>query len=491
MQSPAMLTLMTKYVALYCRLSPRPDGSYEGVDLQVKWGRDYAAQAWPGVPVVVFADAGISAANGDHRPRFEALRAAIGRGEVAQLWTVEQTRLERTEVGWFRLAAELDAAGVIELHTNRDGIVRVMDEVAGIKAVVAAGEVRKLKRRLNDRLDEIARDGRPSGGTASFGYRRGLDADGKKTLIIHEAEATAIRQAAERILAGWSLTRIGNDFAARGLTGVRGGKFTGQTIRSFITAPAVAGLRMHRGRVVGRGVWEPILDEDAWNAVRDRLAAPRVVERSDGGTYPVRKQAIRTTGRRYLLTGGVSVCGVCGAQLVATMKQLKAGKVKPYYLCAPRHGGRACIGIMGPEFEQHVVTTLLDELDKPAFRAAIAADEHEARREELNVALRKVEQKRRKLAKEWAADDLTDDEWRTARTDMAERERQLRIDLAAVPPPVSHVDPALIREGWDAMNLDERREIIGLFIERVIVNRATLGRRGFDASRVDIVWRGR
>lgn len=481
---------MTKYVALYCRLSPRPDGSYEGVPLQERWGREYAANTWPGVPVEVFADEGISAANGDHRPRFEALREALGRGEVAQLWTVEQSRLERTEVGWFRLAAELDAAGITELHTNRDGRIKVQDEVAGIRAVIAAGEVRKLKRRVNDRLDELAAEGRPSGGAAGFGYRRGLDSTGAKTLIIHEGEAAVVRQAAERILAGWSLTRIGNDFAARGLTGVRGGKFTAQTIRSFITAPAVAGLRVHRGQVVGRGVWEPILDEDTWRAVRNKLDAPRIVERSDGGTYHVRKVAARGAGRRYLLTGGVAVCGVCEARMVATMKKVRR-RVLPYYLCGVRFGGRGCVGIMGEELEAYVVAEMLDELDKPAFLDLLAADEHEARRDELNAALRKVEAKRRKLAKDWAADELTDEEWRTARADLDTRERQLRLDLAAVPPSIARVDPALIRAGWAAMNLDERRQLVSMFVEVVIVKRAVLGRRGFDKERVDIVWRRR
>jgi site-specific DNA recombinase len=480
---------VTKYVALYARLSPRPDGSYEGCDLQEQWGKRYAANTWPGLPVRVFSDPGISAANGDHRPKFEELRAALGRGEVAHLWTVEQTRLERTEVGWFRLAAELDAAGVTELHTNRDGVVRVLDEVSGIKAVLAAGEVRKLKRRVNDRLDELAAEGRPSG-AQQFGYRRALGDDGRKTLVLHELEAAVVREAAERILAGWSLTRIATDFANRGLTGVRGGKFTGQTLRSFLTAPAVAGLRVHRGRIVGRGVWPAIIDEATWNAVRDRLAAPRVVERSDGGTYVVRKDK-RSSARKYLLTGGLSFCGVCDAPLKCSIKQLKAGREQPYYLCVPAAGGRGCVGIMGPQLEEHVKDELLNELDKPEFIAALAADEHEARRDELNAALRKVDQKRRKLAKDWAADELTDDEWREARATLDAKEGRLRSELASVPPPVSHIDPALIREGWAAMNLDERREIVRMFVERVIVKRAVPGRRGFDKERVAIVWRRR
>jgi DNA invertase Pin-like site-specific DNA recombinase len=481
---------VTRYVALYCRLSPRPDGSYEGVDLQERWGRDYAASAWPDLPVKVFADAGISAANGDHRPEYAQLRAAIRSGEVARLWTVEQSRLERTEVGWFELAAELDAAGITELHTNRDGIVRVRDEVAGIKAVLAAGEVRKLRRRVNDRLAEIAADGRPAG-SAVYGYRHGLDETGKKTLIVIPEQAAVIRAAAEKVLAGWSLARIAADLADRGLRGARGGKMSAWTVRGMLTNHTVVGLRVHQGRVVGRGVWQPILDEDTWHAVRNRLAAPRVVARADGTDYPV-SGASRYAGRRYLLTGGLAVCGVCDAPLFASLKQLKGGRrTVPYYLCHPKQGGRGCVGIMADPFEQHVVGMLLDELDRPAFWDAFAADDHAERREQITTALRALDGRRDDLAAMWAAGELTAAEWQTARRGLAEQEQRLRRYLAALPAPVTRVDPAMIRAGWQAMVLDERRELVGMFIARVVVNRARPGTKAFDPGRVAIDWRGR
>lgn len=475
---------MTRYVAIYARLSPRPDGSYEGVDLQTKWGHAYAAERWPGVPVRVFPDAGISAANDDHRPQFEALRDAISRGEVAHLWAVEQTRLERREVEWFRLAAEMDAAGIGELHTNRDGIVRVRDEVAGIKAVLAASEVRKLKRRVNDRLDEIAAEGRPPGAVV-FGYRHGVDEAGRKTLLVDETQAAAIRESAARILAGWSMARIAADLHARGLRGAHGGRIHPMTVRKMVTNHTVAGWRVHRGRVIGRGVWTPILDEDLWNAVRDKLAAPRIVERIDGGTYPFSGR-VASTARRWLLIGGLAVCAVCAAPLTAGTRRRGVS----YYTCHRKTGGRGCVAIMAERLEQHVVATLLDELDKPAFRQALAEDEHAGRRDEITAALRALEGKRRQLATEWAtADDMTGDEWRAARAALDDRERTLRADLAAVPPPAVDLDVTGLRDGWTAMNLDERRQIIGMFIERVTVKRARPGATAFDPGRIAIEWR--
>jgi site-specific DNA recombinase len=101
-------------------------------------------------------------------------------------------------------------------YTNRDGIVRVRDEVSGIKAVLAAGEVRKLRRRINDRLDVIAAEGRPAG-SRPFGYAHGLDADDGKTYVIVAEQAEVIRWAADRVLDGWSLANIAAELRGRGL----------------------------------------------------------------------------------------------------------------------------------------------------------------------------------------------------------------------------------------------------------------------------------
>jgi site-specific DNA recombinase len=478
---------VTRYAALYCRLSPRPDGSYEGVDAQESWGRDYAASAWPDSPVRVFADSGVSAANGDHRPGYQLLLEALARGEVAHLWAVEQSRLERREVEWFQLAALLDTAGITELHTNRDGLVRVRDEVAGIKAVLAAGEVRKLKRRINDRLDAIAAEGRPPG-SKPFGYVHGVDEDGGKTYAVVPEQADAIRWAADKVLSGWSLANITAELRARGLRGAHGGIISSTRVRSMVTNPTVAGYRVHRGRIVGRGNWIAILDEDTWQACKAKLRGNRTVQRSDGGSYGI-SAAHRghAAGRRYLLTG-LAVCGVCHHPLVGSMKQRK-NDTTPYLLCHPTMGGKACVGIMLEPVEKYVVKELFAELDKPEFLDAIAADDHAGRRDALADALRATERQRNDLAVLWATPgELTTAEWQTARRALVEHEQQLHAALAAVPPPVVNVDIEQARSAWSTMTLDEKREFVRLFVERVTIKRAKPGTKGFDSGRVAIQW---
>ena len=464
-------------------------GRAEGVTAQEKWGRAYAAQTWPGVPVRVFADNDVSAASDDVvRPKFELLKAAIERGEVVQVWAVEQYRVERREVAWFEFAALMDDAGIPDLHTNRDGVVRVRDEVAGIKAVLGAGEVRRMKRRLNDTLAEKAALGQPQGGS-TFGYRHAKNSDGVKTYVVVPEQAEAIRQAAEWVLTGWSLAHIAAELGKRGLRGARGGAVGINLVKSMVTCASVAGYRVHQGEIVGRGNWEPILDEQTWQACRLRLSQSRRVVRADGGTRFVPETHTGYTARRYLLTGGLVVCGVCGHRLVGGQKTMGDKKV-PYLLCHSNSGGRYCVGILADNTEEFVVGKLFDELDKPEFLNAIAADAHGPHRDRIVAGLDALERRRRELATMWATPgELTNAEWREARGALAENERRLRAELDEIPPPVMDVDIAGAREAWPDMTLDEKREFVRLFIERVTVVRGVRGRSRFDSDRITITWR--
>lgn len=483
---------MDRYVGLYCRLSPRPDGGYEGVDLQVKWGLAYAAVHWPGIPVKVFRDTGISAANGDEREGYDQFREWLNSGRLVQVWCVEQSRLERREVEWFQLAAEMDAAGITELHTNRDGIVRVRDEVAGIKAVLNAGETRKLKKRVNDKLAELAAEGRPSGGR-TFGYERYRDSENKAALRIVEDQAVILRGAADKILAGWSLSSVAAELTKQEVRGANGAVINYGTLRRMLTNPTVAGYRVFRKEIVGKGLWDPILDEDTWRSLRAKLSRPRAVDTRQGTTYEITEHQYGSgkTRRRFLLTGGIAVCGVCDEAAAPTPMRAQRRKVygerlSAIYTCW--HGFH--VGIMAEEFEQYVTDQLLDELDKPEFLAAISADDQAEQRDHILGALSAAERQRVELAALWATPgELTAAEWRTARQGIDLREQQLLNQLAALPQPMANIDISQVREAWPAMTLHEKREVVEMFIARVLVRPAKPGTRKVDKARVEIEWR--
>jgi hypothetical protein len=199
----------------------------------------------------------------------------------------------------------------------------------------------------------------------------------------------------------------------------------------------------------------------------------------------------RVAGRRYLLTGGLTVCGVCDAPMVGSLKQFRSGSV-PYLMCHPNRGGKGCTGIMMDPAERHVLDKLWLELDKPVFLDAIAADEHAQRRDELSTALQDLDTQRKRNARRAGLGEIDDDEWQEMRAALTEREHRLRDELTELPPPVIGVNIERARNAWPAMTLDERREFIRLFIHKVTISRASRpSREGVDTSRIYIEWRTR
>lgn len=504
------------HVALYTRISKDKYGNAETCLDQEAIGRRYSDKMWPGLPVVVYSDPDLSAFDdGVYRPGFEALKEAIGAGLVLHLWAVEQTRLERQEAPWFHLAALLDSAGIELLHTHRDGIVRVQDEVAGIKAVLAAAEVRKMKKRIADKFDAQAARGVPPG-SRPYGYVHGRLDNGDRTYVIVPEQAEVIREAAGLVLDGWSLENIARRFRDRGLKGAhlvkvrdesgevvtdeagrvqtRASEITAAAIKGMVTSRAVAGINLRRGEEVGDGNWTPILDKTVWRQVRAKLSGDRKVTTVNGREYVISdRHRGRTPVRRYLLTGGTGVCGVCEAELVGSDKQLRNKSrgvyTVPYLFCHPKTGGKACVGIMALPTEEYVIAELFDEIKRRADDKLIDDGAVGARREEITRALDDVDEQRKDLARMWALRQLNGVEWAEARAALDAEQHRLNRELRSLPSPSHGRDPAEILADWAVMTLDEQREVVRDYIEKVVIVRARPGLQRFDSDRVKVHWR--
>lgn len=486
-------------LALYCRISSDKTGRHEGVDAQEAWGRAYAAVHFPGLPIEVFSDNNISAAGDDYRPEFERLRVAIQAGRITHVWSVEQSRLERRKVEWFGLAAELILAGIDEVHTRRDGLIRLDDIGSDVRAIMNARYVAEIKKKVRDKHEVIAAAGRPNGGEV-FGYRHGVDDQDRKSLIMVPAEAEALRWAADAVAGGTSLTAVARELHRRGFIGRRGKPICRPSqVRAMLTNPTVAGLRTHRGTLTP-GCWKPILAEQTWRKVRSRLSAPRTVTNPAGDHRVIGAAKFSNAAiRRYLLTGGLARCGVCGAAMIGCMNHRPAtrgrGKYSVSYLVCPpstrpNGGGRGCVGIMAEPTEQLVVNMLLTELDTPEFRAALAvqADEHAGRRAELDRDLEEITEQRSELAAMWARKELGTPDWAAARDALDQREEALRAEQNAFPPAPAkgEFDDDLATKWFDGMTLEQQRNELRRRIGEVVIHPARKGTAAFDDGRVAV-----
>jgi len=497
-------------VALYCRISYDRNGRSEGVEAQERWGRAYAAKRWPNLPVEVFVDNDISAADPDQeRPAFNRLRERVREGRVAQLWGVEQYRIVRQPIEWFGFADELAAAGVEEVHTDRDGVIRVHDDVAGIKAVLGAGEVRRLKRRLKDKFsDEAARGLAPT--VRCFGYKLARTKEGLRTYEQIPEEADAIRWAAEAFLSGWNDQMLAAEWRKRGLVGAHKRKVrdpetgmlvmdedgqpvtqvsvvTGKTVRKALTNPAVAGLRSYHGEILATGIWEPIISEETRQQILARIGSVREVHTTDGKIHlvdPAATQVKDRTRRKYLLTGGAVVCGVCKSPLAASIRKFKSGS-GAYYFCSKNLGGKGCVTIAAGPLEKHVKVEMFKELATDEFAERFSKDPAGPDRERLTQQLASIARKREDLAAAWSSDSLTMEEWQRARMGLDAREQSVHVQLLELPPPPpQRIDLHAIQDEalWDNMILGERCEYIAMFVKQVTVLRATPPYQTFDLS---------
>lgn len=507
------------YVAIYVRISVDKQGRREGVDRQERWGRAYAARCWPGVSVRVFADNDVSAFDDNaDRPGYDALRDAIRNGEVLHLWTVEQTRIEANNRRWPGLAADLDAAGLREIHTDRDGVVP-LNEVADIKQAISHHERKRLRERLRDTMEDLAVEGRPRSG-AVYGYSHGADQEGRRTLDVVPVEAAVLRWMADVVLAGWPLAQVArrlNDFNAMrlafglpaclpkraGRPRLKGGEVVGYVsplwvpakVRAVLTKPSVAGLRAHNPQRVKsdkplrRGTWTPILDETTWKAVRAFLGEDRDIIGADGKPY--RTGGPKAPVHGYPLTGYL-FCALCGHHLNGKGRKTSTGWQRRYACIKnpPAHKGCGRTYVVAEALEAYVTDQLLTRLQSPEFLAQLAADSHAEERDNLAAQLRDIETSRVRLATRYGEGALSDSEWDAARAGLDRRHTELMAELAAIPAPPVDVDPHEVVEGWDHLDVNERRQLMSLFLERVDIGPPTTqGRPKFDTERATVVWR--
>jgi hypothetical protein len=224
-----------------------------------------------------------------------------------------------------------------------------------------------------------------------------------------------------------------------------------------------------------------------------QLGGNRTVTTAKGGSYTIgSKHRVKATGRRYLLTGGIAVCGVCWAVLIGSEKQFrnKSGGVytRPYLFCHPRNGGKGCVGILGRETEEFVVAELLDEIKRRRHHELIDDGAAGARRDDL-TKLAGIDEQRRELARMWAARQLTGVEWAEARAGLDAEQHRLELEPASLPVPEEKRDPTAILADWPVMTLDELRQVIRDYITTVTVHRAKPGTKGLDSGRINIHWR--
>lgn len=304
--------------------------------------------------------------------------------------------------------------------------------MARVMVAVANKSSRDTARRVARKHEELAAEGKPGGGGfRGYGYDR-------SNLAIVPEEAEIVREIARRILADDSLNAIAADLQARAVPTVTGAPWNSRSVKSVVTKPRVAGLRAHRGEVVGEAVWPAILDRDTWEDVCARLAG--------------RVRNVDLTLQRWLT--GVLVCSQCERPMVGWQ-----GNGGQRYWCATPRGGCGKIAVKADVVEAEVERQVLELLSLPRVleqlrTAATAETTDEARR-----SLAEDEAQLKELAGMWARKEISLAEYREARTVVEARVKDSRALITSRAPRVlRRLLAGDVRDGWEQLTPADKRE---------------------------------
>ncbi len=448
---------MVNAAAIYCRISRDRSQHALGVKRQEADCRKVARQKGWAV-ATTYIDDDVSAYVPGKRPEYKRMLEDLEAGVIDAVVVYDLDRLHRHpwELEEFfrlhqRVGFELaSVAGEHDLGTS-DGQL-----FARIMGAVAKKESDDKRRRIQRKHQELAEAGLPKGGPRGYGY----EADG---LRVKPSEARVIRDASKRVIAGQSLYSIVQRLNEKEVPTVRGSVWTAQTLKTVLTSHRIIGVRVHHGREIGPAKWDPILDRVTWERVG------RVLNANKGK---------RQAPRRYLLTGGIAVCGRCGAWLHAQRRH----NGKPGYNCLTVKDGCGRLTVDADNLDRTVTEMVLMRTDKTRLR--LREDDRELA-EDLQ-AIQHDEAKLLELIDLWTEDKLDQRAYLRGQRTLQERiaatrERIARRQTGSSLAPYN--TPGALRVAWPDLASETKRAIIATILT-VKVMPSTQRGPIFDVTRV-------
>src|SRR6478752_7626054 len=311
--------------AIYVRISQDTNGERLGVTRQLEDCLALAAElGWQ--VAARYDDNDLSAFDGRYRPGFEALLDAMKTGQVDALICWHVDRLYRSMRDLERLIEIADAARV-QIRTVQGGNLDLSTStgrmVARILGSVARAEGEHKGERQRRANVQKAAAGKWQTANRTFGYTM----SGEPL----EPEAAAFRTAVADVLTGKSIRAVAAEWNAAGLkttlagtTQKRDGKehlvagtWNSPRVRRLLINPRYAGLKVHRSKVIGKGDWTALIDEDRHRGLVAYLSDPSRIK--------------NTSFERKYIGVGVYLCGRCGGPMKTG--QPHKGRRTRYYVC--------------------------------------------------------------------------------------------------------------------------------------------------------------
>lgn len=435
------------------------------------------------------------------REDWPKVEAQILSGETRILWIYEISRGTRDLEVWARLARVCREKGVYIVldddvyDPTKPSHMRQLNQLM----VDAVYESDKTAERIKRDAEEIAEEGRPWG-KAGFGYRREYDPDTGDLIrqVPDPEQAKLILKIAGLIEEGKSPNAIAERLNRDGVP-TPGGTVAGQTrtrrdgtaytsrgwnyevVRKLVTRHSMMGKRFYRGEIKPAGGWDPVIDPDRWELIRQKIApTPR-----------------RREGAVVYLLSGLAICDICEGPVYGFVRPERAS---PAYRCAGPYdgapGGKAHVQRAVHLLEEHVTGLLFDRFSDPDVISELQRGDGNGQAREAQQRLIGVQRELEELYADVEAGRVsrrmaTADE---ARLKLAARELEPQTRARADDPLVQRLidgNPEQVWEGWD---LGQRRSALKMVTQprgiRVLKVGAVGRRRVSTSESVRVLWAG-
>lgn len=299
---------------------------------------------------------------------------------------------------------------------------------------------------------------------------------------VREAEAEGVRAAASRRRERQSFPAITEWMTEAGYVTTLGNPFKPDVLAGVLHHPAIAGLRETKdGEFIDSG-------------------GPRIIPVEDFMEIRAMKQGSdpdkeRAGQREYLLSGPISVCGLCGTTLGASPSNAGARGHRCSPSSAQHPGGCGKVRINADLYETYVAEQVLGELAKPEVAELMGAAREELllQAKDLDKQVASARRRQKRLGADYAAGSgMSLAAFKAADRELTnlirEKSTESRFLKQVKHVPVGSV-PDLAR-WWKHAPLRAKRGLVVLLLERIAVYpAASRGSRTVDADRVAFTWR--
>ncbi|MFJ9020766.1 recombinase family protein [Streptomyces sp. NPDC102259] len=451
---------------IYCRISQDRTGGGLGVERQQQDCEALAERnGWD--VVEVYVDNDVSAYSGKRRKGYQKMLADLDQGTATVVIVWHTDRLHRSPLELEEYINLCEKRGV-STHTVQAGALDLVTPSGRAQArfmgVVARLESEHKGERVARARQQKALKGEWMGGIRPFGWgmptgetkkkvdrKTGEEVDAPELDMLKAVpeEAEALRHWTDEMLSGASIRSLVKWCADKGVTTTRGNPVTHTDMRDMLLRPRNAGIAVYRGEEVGRGKWDPIVDEAKYRAVVAILKDPSRTT-TPGATPKWLGSLLYRCGR-----------GDCPHFVYVTQS---GGRSYPSYRCQSAHGG----GRRAEVVDQYVEETVITRLQQPDAHELLLPGWGDVDVAGLQAEAEEIRGRMRDLGGLFGAGQIdmvaftvgTD----TARAQLDGVTHQLA-RAATQDPLAALVGAPDVGKAWKALDLDQKRNVLRALVE--------------------------